>query len=92
MSGPSSAGGAGRRPVGGALQGLAVGLGFAASPTFALMAVLTELFGRDPMALLCGGGGFALGGMVPMYGLMAAFHLGPWLRLVPGGPAAPARG
>jgi hypothetical protein len=31
--------------------------------------------------MLCMGGS-PLGGMSLMYGLMCAFHLGPWLRLI----------
>lgn len=58
-------------------------LSLAASPVFAAMAVLVVLY-RDPMALLCGGGGWSgvLGGMPLMYGLMAVAHLGAWARLL----------
>ncbi len=54
-----------------------------AAPTFALMALAT-LFDASPMTMMCGGdmGGWSLGGMAPMYLLMAAFHLGPWLEKV----------
>ena len=55
-------------------------LRLAATPTFAAMALLTHLSGAD---LLCvaGAGPWPLGGMVPMYVLMSAFHAPPWLRL-----------
>lgn len=55
----------------------------AAAPTFAIMALLTAVFGAPP-DILCAatphGAGF--GGMTPMYLLMSAFHLPPWLRLM----------
>lgn len=50
----------------------------AAAPVFAAMAVLTAAHAAPP--LLCGGDGWVLGGMAPMYALMSAFHTGPWLR------------
>ena len=57
-------------------------LGLAAAPTFALMAVATQTLGGGPMDAMCTAGqGFALGGMAPMYALMSAFHLAPWLKL-----------
>jgi len=59
-------------------------LGLAAAPTFALMAVLTQLHGGDMPDMLCAAvhGSSPLGGMVPMYVLMSAFHLTPWFRLI----------
>ena len=52
----------------------------AAAPTFAIMALLTAaLDGGSPDAL-CGAS--PLSGMVPMYLLMSAFHLAPWLKLI----------
>jgi hypothetical protein len=58
----------------------------AAAPTFAVMALLTAVFESGGLGLLCAGGGaWPLGGMVPMYLLMTAFHLAPWLRLISGG-------
>jgi len=57
------------------------GLHLAAAPAFALMALLTAVSGDGDM--LCGVAS-PLGGMVPMYLLMSAFHLPPWLRLMAG--------
>lgn len=56
----------------------------AAAPTFALMALLTCVLGGGPADMICSAahGGSPLGGMVPMYWLMSAFHAAPWLRLI----------
>jgi len=59
-------------------------LAFAASPTFAAMAVVTAVGTTPAMAFCSGGSGFALGGMVPMYLLMILFHAAPWFRLFSG--------
>ena len=58
-------------------------LGLAASPRFALMALLTGVFG-GPMDMLCSAahGASPLNGMVFMYGLMSVFHLAPWLKWI----------
>lgn len=62
---------------------LASWLSLAATPTFAIMAVLTAVAG--PADMLCAAGqGALLGGMVPMYLLMSAFHAAAWLRLIAG--------
>jgi hypothetical protein len=63
---------------GGAALGVAHALHLAAAPVFALMALVTGFSGGD---ILCGATS-PLGGMVPMYLLMSAFHLPPWLRLM----------
>ena len=60
--------------------GVADWLHLAATPAFALMALLTGSSGAD---MLCGAAS-PLGGMMPMYLLMSAFHLPPWLRLMAG--------
>ena len=50
----------------------------AAAPTFAVMALLTSFGSLD---VLCSAAS-PLSGMVPMYLLMSAFHLAPWLKLI----------
>ncbi len=64
--------------------GAADWLCLAAAPTFAIMALLTGVLGDGPADMICSAahGGSPLGGMVPMYGLMSAFHAPPWLRLI----------
>jgi hypothetical protein len=59
-------------------------LSLAAAPTFAIMALLTAVHGDSMPDMLCSAGrdGSPLTGMVPMYVLMSAFHLAPWLRLL----------
>ena len=63
---------------------LADWLSLAAAPTFAFMALLTAVPGGSPLDMLCGGtpGASPFSGMVLMYLLMSAFHMGPWLRLI----------
>lgn len=57
-------------------------LGLAAAPTFAIMALLTCVtVGNADMMCSAGHGASRLGGMAPMYVLMSAFHLTPWLKL-----------
>ena len=46
-------------------------LPLAATPTFAIMAVFTGIFGDGTH-------------MVPMYVLMTAFNIAPWLQLIAG--------
>jgi hypothetical protein len=66
-----------------AAPGIAEWLCLAASPTFAFMALMTGVLGSGPMDMLClAGHGPPLTGMVPMYLLMSAFHLAPWLKLI----------
>jgi hypothetical protein len=59
-------------------------LGLAAAPTFALMALLTAVLGGGDMGMICGSppAPFFVGGMVPMYLLMSAFHSAPWLKRI----------
>ena len=67
----------------GAALGIAGWLGLAATPTFAIMALLTGVLGGGQMDMLCSAGHASpLSGMVPMYLLMSAFHSAPWLKLI----------
>ncbi len=58
-------------------------LSLAAAPTFATMALMTGIHDGWMPAMLCSAtqNAWPLTGMVPMYLLMSAFHLAPWLRL-----------
>jgi hypothetical protein len=51
-------------------------VGLAAAPSFATLAFLSGLSGGE------GCGAQLVDGMTAMYGLMAAFHLPPWLKLI----------
>ena len=66
------------RPTSGADRWLSL----AAAPIFAVMALLTGVFGGGVDAMCSVAGASPLGGMVPMYLLMSAFHSAPWLRLI----------
>ena len=59
-------------------------LSLAAAPTFLIMALLTGVNAGGMPDGLCSAAHDAspLTGMVPMYLLMSAFHLKPWLRLL----------
>ncbi|MDB5368144.1 MAG: hypothetical protein JWM77_4071 [Rhodospirillales bacterium] len=67
-----------------AALGAADWLCLAAAPTFAIMALVTGVLGGGRADPICSAMQHAspLGGMVPMYLLMSAFHLVPWLKLV----------
>jgi hypothetical protein len=54
-------------------------LALAAAPTFAIMALLTPVLSGTP-DIFCSAAS-PLSGMAPMYLLMSAFHLSPWLKL-----------
>jgi hypothetical protein len=59
------------------------GLALAASPTLAIMALLTGVLGGGPAEMLCSAAhGSPLSGMTTMYLLMSAFHAGRWLKLI----------
>ena len=68
-----------------AALGVADWLSLAATPTFAIMALLTGVFGGHE-DFLCAAlqGTSPLSGMAAMYLLMSAFHLAPWLRMMRG--------
>jgi hypothetical protein len=59
-------------------------LGLAATPTFAIMALLTGVADGDASSILCAPAHDAipLSGMTMMYLLMSAFHSAPWLKLI----------
>jgi hypothetical protein len=63
-------------------RGLADWLGFAAAPTFAIMALLTGVDNGAPHALCDTHGTSPLSGMALMYWLMSVFHAAPWLKLI----------
>ena len=67
-----------------AARGIAKWLCLAATPTFAIMALLTSVFGGSQLDLLCSAAPHTspLTGMVPMYLLMSLFHSAPWFELV----------
>ena len=82
---PASASHDGREAASHLARWLGLGLGLAATPTFAIMAVLTAVIDGGPADMLCAAGhGLSLGGMVSMYLLMSAFHSAAWLRLLSG--------
>ena len=68
----------------GSALGAADWLCLAATPTFAIMALLTGVLGGGPPDMLCSAAQDAspLTGMVSMYLLMGAFHSTPWLKLI----------
>src|SRR3954452_13327364 len=66
-----------------AATGVADWLYLAAAPTFAIMALLTAVSGGgSPLCSMASAS--PLTGMVPIYLLMSAFHLPPWLKLISG--------
>ena len=68
------------------MSAAANGLALAASPTFAVMALLTGVLGGDPAGTLCSiAHAGPLSGMATMYLLMSAFHVAPWLKLIRAG-------
>lgn len=57
-----------------------MGLALAASPTFAIMALLTGVLGGGLAEVLCSAAHASpMSGMVTMHLLMSAFHAAPWL-------------
>jgi hypothetical protein len=54
----------------------------AATPAFAIMALLAGMPGGRPDLLCSAADALPLNGMVPMYLLMTVFHAAPWLRLI----------
>jgi hypothetical protein len=73
------------------LRGIADALAYAASPTFALLA-LVAASDASRMALCSASGGMPpFDGMMTMYLLMSLFHLPPWLRLISKAGRSPNR-
>ncbi len=70
-----------------AVHGAADWLCLAATPTFAIMALITGILGGGMPDMLCSSMQDAspLGGMVTMYLLMSLFHAVPWFRLLRAG-------
>jgi hypothetical protein len=58
-------------------------LSLAAAPAFATMALMTVAWGAGAEPL-CSAQGSLMSGMAPMYLMMGAVHVGPWLRLISG--------
>ena len=68
---------------GGRSSGKAAGvLALAASPAFALMAIVTGVFGGGAVPMCPMAGASPLNGMALMYLLMSVFHAAPWLKVV----------
>ena len=58
-------------------------LGLAAAPAFAVMAVLTGVPGGGAEMICSAAHNVSpLSGMAPMYALMSAFHLTPWVTAI----------
>ena len=74
-------GGAMRDDSGYAL-GAAGWLHLAATPAFAIMALVTGLSSQPDMLCSATQHASPLSGMVVMYSLMTAFHSAPWLKLI----------
>jgi len=65
------------------IHGAAHWLGFAASPTFAVIALWTGFSpSLSDMVCMSSHGGLPLNGMAAMYALMSLFHVAPWLSLL----------
>jgi isocitrate/isopropylmalate dehydrogenase len=63
-----------------AVRSAAKAISYAASPTFALMALVTQVHGSTPDMM-----GMPMAsptGMTAMYLLMSVFHASPWLNLL----------
>ncbi len=64
-------------------RGIAKWLCLAATPAFAIMALMMRVLSGSSMDMFCSAGhGTPLTGMVLMYALMSVFHSAPWLKLL----------
>lgn len=64
-------------------SGLSDRLALAASPAFAIMALLCIVQGSGAAAMICSVDPLSpLTGMTTMYLLMSVFHVGPWLKRI----------
>ena len=66
------------------MKGASGWLSLAATPAFAVIALVTAAHAGGPGDILCSAahGMWPLSGMVPMYLMMSLFHSAPWLTLV----------
>jgi hypothetical protein len=87
MSALSIGGGSGGANAAEVSRSAADWLSLAAAPTFATMALMTTVLSGAAEPLCSAEHGPLISGMVPMYLLMSAFHVGPWLRLIAGRPS-----
>ena len=76
--------GAGVKGGDNAALGMADWLSLSAAPGFAIMALLTQVFGQRDMLCLAARDAAPLSGMTAMYLLMSVVHLAPWIRLIAG--------
>ena len=79
---------------GGFIDGAANFISLAASPIFAIMALLTVFAGERGSIIICsiGQGGSPLLGMGAMYTLMTIVHSPPWFRLLDQGKSSAGSG
>ena len=72
----------------GQMRGAAGWLAIAASPTFALMALIAANDASRMALCASGASSLPVDGMTAMYLLMSLFHLPPWLKLASAGRAS----
>jgi ABC-type Co2+ transport system permease subunit len=67
----------------GAAAGIAGWIGLAAAPTFVIMALWSAYGSQPDMLCMAMQNSSPMNGTALMYLLMATFHTGPWLKLIP---------